>query len=204
MRVGSQRGPLNADVKCHRKRSAKMTRSEDLTNSTAEPSIGRDAWAYEAILLCFLLIAPVFTLGFRGGGLSTFSIELHQYWIAHFQPLTFFLVAPAVALLMTIELLMFPDRPTIARPILLICSCIAVLAVVHEVRMRISPLSEGLVSTLLVARYNSIGLFFSGALAVRNWRKPTLENAFGFHAVFLAWLFIVAFPWPRQVWDLPN
>ena len=181
-----------------------MSGSEDLSNSTVEPHIGRDAWAYEALLLCFLLIAPAFALGFKGSGLSTFSIELHQYWIAHFEPLTFFLIAPATALLVTIDLLMFPDRPTIARPILLICVCIAILAVVHEVRMRTSPLSEGLVSTLLVARYNSLGLFFCAVLAARNWRTPTLENAFGFHAIFLTWLFIVAFPWPRQVWDFPN
>jgi uncharacterized RDD family membrane protein YckC len=181
-----------------------VTSTNNPAGSTEEPHIARDAWAFEALLICFLLIAPAFALGVRHSGLSTFSIELHQYWIAHFPPLTFFLIAPSAALLMTIDLLMFPDRPTISRPVLLICLCIAVVAVTHEVRMRVSPLSEGLVSTLLVARYNSLGLFFSTVLAVRNWRKPTLENAFGFHAVFLAWLFIVAFPWPRQVWDLPN
>ena len=181
-----------------------MTSLDDQIEPIGGSRLSRDAWAYEAILLCFLLLAPAFVLGFRSSGLSTFSIELHTYWLTKHSPFSFFLIAPLTAIAMTANLLILPDRPIIPRPILAICTAIATLAIVHEIRVRLEPPDVGLVSTMIIARYNYIGLFFSAIAASRNLRKPTLESAFAFHAFFVAWFFTVAFPWPRHVWDLPQ
>jgi len=177
---------------------------DNLAKPSSSPRFSRDAWAYEAILLLFLLLAPAFVLGFRSSGLSTFATELHAFWLATHSPLSYFLIAPLTAIAMTANLLILPDRPVIARPVLALCAAIAILAIVHEVRIRLDPPDVLLVSTMIVARYNYIGLFFSTIAAIRNSRRPTLQNAFAFHAFFVPWLFTVAFPWPRHVWDLPQ
>lgn len=162
----------------------------------------RDTWLLALFVALHLLFAPVVTLSILEYGISTLSSELFELWGAYLSPGSFFLVAPGVFLLLTAHLLIHPESSRASRVSLALYSVLLVLSLIHETRLWLNWPSGSSWIHPLVTCAGGPGLLATGVLAYRNWKAPTLENAFFFNGLITWWLFTTAFPRFTDVWNL--
>jgi len=160
-----------------------------------------DTWLLALLVVLHLLFVPVVTLSIVDYDISTLSGELFELWSTYLSPGAFFLVAPGLFLLLTSHLLIHPESPHVSRVSLVLYSVLLVLGLIHETRLWLNWPTGDLWVCQLVTCLGGPGLLATGVVAYRNWKAPTLENAFLFNGLITWWLFTTAFPRFTDVWS---